>query len=122
MGSRHNTREIIGACSLLVVVTDKIYYFLKGAFIPTKRSYGAWSILNPPFIVPQTLKDPKYISQFSTSVSAKMDVSPVQSGSKCSSDFSIERILSDGSGRREENTESPNWLCCTRYQPPRIPR
>ncbi|KAI5643137.1 homeobox domain-containing protein [Phthorimaea operculella] len=51
-----------------------------------------------------------------------MDVSPVQSGSKCSSDFSIERILSDRATVRGSSAETPSWLCCTRYQPPRIPR
>ncbi|KAJ2953260.1 hypothetical protein O0L34_g840 [Tuta absoluta] len=53
-----------------------------------------------------------------------MDVSSVQSGSKCSSDFSIERILSDHATLRgtRADAEAPSWLCCTRYQPPRIPR
>ncbi|XP_052744152.1 homeobox protein MSX-2-like [Bicyclus anynana] len=46
-----------------------------------------------------------------------MDLSPV-SGAKCGSDFSIERILSDDSSREQ----TPSWLCCTRYQPPRLPR
>ncbi|XP_061384533.1 homeobox protein MSH-A-like [Danaus plexippus] len=50
-----------------------------------------------------------------------MNLTPIQSGSKCSSDFSIERILSEDK-RREEHVQSPNWLCCTRYQPPRLPR
>ncbi|KAG6460470.1 hypothetical protein O3G_MSEX012000 [Manduca sexta] len=50
--------------------------------------------------------------------------SPVQSTSKClRSDFSIERILSDDSGSSRERTiETPSWLCCTRYRPPRVPR
>ncbi|RVE55318.1 hypothetical protein evm_000216 [Chilo suppressalis] len=53
-----------------------------------------------------------------------MDLSPVQSSVKCgSSDFSIERILSNESvNQREQNVEPPSWLCCTRYQPPRVPR
>ncbi|CAK1552260.1 unnamed protein product [Leptosia nina] len=45
-----------------------------------------------------------------------MDLS---SNSKCSSDFSIDRILSDDSKSRDP---APSWLCCTRYQPPRLPR
>ncbi|XP_022817626.1 homeobox protein engrailed-1-B-like [Spodoptera litura] len=47
--------------------------------------------------------------------------SPVQSSAKCGSDFSIERILSSDS-KRSENVEVPDWLCCTRYRPPRLPR
>ncbi|XP_053614119.1 homeobox protein MSX-1-like [Plodia interpunctella] len=47
-----------------------------------------------------------------------MDVSPMSG--RCSSDFSIERILSEDSGRSRE--EAPSWLCCTRYRPPRLPR
>ncbi|XP_046971600.1 homeobox protein MSH-B-like [Vanessa cardui] len=51
-----------------------------------------------------------------------MNLSPVQSSAKCaSSDFSIERILSDDNKDREES-QVPNWLCCSRYQPPRLPR
>ncbi|XP_038206739.1 homeobox protein MSH-D-like [Zerene cesonia] len=50
-----------------------------------------------------------------------MNLSPAQSSSKCNSDFSIERILSDDSNSREV-TEAPSWVCCTRYQPPRLPR
>ncbi|CAH0594154.1 unnamed protein product [Chrysodeixis includens] len=50
-----------------------------------------------------------------------MDTSPVQSSSKCGSDFSIERILSSDS-RRSDNADVPDWLCCTRYRPPRLPR
>ncbi|KAF9823914.1 hypothetical protein SFRURICE_013451 [Spodoptera frugiperda] len=46
--------------------------------------------------------------------------SPVQSSAKCGSDFSIERILSSDS-KRSENVEVPDWLCCTRYRPPRLP-
>ncbi|KAJ0173722.1 hypothetical protein K1T71_010871 [Dendrolimus kikuchii] len=47
----------------------------------------------------------------------------VQSTSKCaSSDFSIERILSDDGRNKEESGDSPSWLCCTRYRPPRLPR
>ncbi|VVD04655.1 unnamed protein product [Leptidea sinapis] len=41
-----------------------------------------------------------------------MDLSTPPSNSKCTSDFSIERILSD-SCSREESGESPSWLCCT---------
>ncbi|KAL0869244.1 hypothetical protein ABMA27_007515 [Loxostege sticticalis] len=51
-----------------------------------------------------------------------MDVSPVQSSAKCGSDFSIERILSSDSGSGRSSSEPPSWLCCTRYQPPRLPR
>ncbi|XP_075983194.1 homeobox protein engrailed-1-B-like [Anticarsia gemmatalis] len=55
-----------------------------------------------------------------------MDTSPVQSTSKCGSDFSIERILrSDNTrhtGGRSDNVQVPDWLCCTRYRPPRLPR
>ncbi|XP_028178351.1 homeobox protein MSX-1-like [Ostrinia furnacalis] len=52
-----------------------------------------------------------------------MDVSPVQSSAKCGSDFSIERILSSDAGSgRSSSAEPPSWLCCTRYQPPRLPR
>ncbi|XP_026760830.2 homeobox protein MSX-1 [Galleria mellonella] len=53
-----------------------------------------------------------------------MDVPPVMSGAKCSnSDFSIERILSeDPRHRTVEQSETPSWLCCTRYKPPRLPR
>ncbi|KAF9414322.1 hypothetical protein HW555_007719 [Spodoptera exigua] len=47
--------------------------------------------------------------------------SPVQSSAKCGSDFSIERILSSDS-KRTDNVEVPDWLCCTRYRPPRLPR
>uniref|UniRef100_A0A2A4J1I3 Homeobox domain-containing protein n=1 Tax=Heliothis virescens TaxID=7102 RepID=A0A2A4J1I3_HELVI len=50
-----------------------------------------------------------------------MDTSPVQSSAKCGSDFSIARILSSDS-RRSDNVEVPDWLCCTRYRPPRLPR
>ncbi|XP_049704640.2 homeobox protein engrailed-1-B [Helicoverpa armigera] len=50
-----------------------------------------------------------------------MDTSPVQSSAKCGSDFSIARILSTDS-RRSDNVEVPDWLCCTRYRPPRLPR
>ncbi|CAG4986545.1 unnamed protein product [Colias eurytheme] len=50
-----------------------------------------------------------------------MDLSSAQSSSKCNSDFSIERILSDDSSSREVS-QAPSWLCCTRYQPPRLPR
>lgn len=43
-----------------------------------------------------------------------------RSGQKTSStDFSIERILSEEPRRP---TETPDWLCCTRYRPPRLPR
>ncbi|PZC75482.1 hypothetical protein B5X24_HaOG206023 [Helicoverpa armigera] len=49
-----------------------------------------------------------------------MDTSPVQSSAKCGSDFSIARILSTDS-RRSDNVEVPDWLCCTRYRPPRLP-
>ncbi|CAF4910460.1 unnamed protein product [Pieris macdunnoughi] len=49
-----------------------------------------------------------------------MDLS-AQANSKCTSDFSIERILSDDS-KKEEVSPAPSWLCCTRYQPPRLPR
>ncbi|KAJ8724021.1 hypothetical protein PYW07_008001 [Mythimna separata] len=51
-----------------------------------------------------------------------MDTSPVQSSAKCSSDFSIERILTSDSKRRTDHVEVPDWLCCTRYRPPRLPR
>ncbi|XP_061721457.1 homeobox protein GHOX-7-like [Cydia pomonella] len=47
-----------------------------------------------------------------------MDVSPVRSSR--GTDFSIERILSADSSR--ETPETPSWLCCTRYRPPRLPR
>ncbi|XP_063539404.1 homeobox protein MSX-1-like [Cydia strobilella] len=47
-----------------------------------------------------------------------MDVSPVRSSR--GTDFSIERILSADSSR--EAPETPSWLCCTRYRPPRLPR
>ncbi|KAJ8713928.1 hypothetical protein PYW08_007548 [Mythimna loreyi] len=51
-----------------------------------------------------------------------MDTSPVQSSAKCGSDFSIERILTSDSRRRTDHVEVPDWLCCTRYRPPRLPR
>ncbi|CAH2094516.1 unnamed protein product [Euphydryas editha] len=52
-----------------------------------------------------------------------MNLSSVPSSAKCSSsDFSIERILSDDSKGREESGPAPSWLCCTRYQPPRLSR
>lgn len=55
-----------------------------------------------------------------------MDTSPVQSTSKGGTDFSIERILSSDNTRRassrSENEQVPDWLCCTRYRPPRFPR
>ncbi|CAG9789205.1 unnamed protein product [Diatraea saccharalis] len=53
-----------------------------------------------------------------------MELSPIQSSAKCSSsDFSIDRILSNESGKnKEQKIEPPSWLCCTRYQPPRLPR
>ncbi|CAH0728434.1 unnamed protein product, partial [Brenthis ino] len=53
-----------------------------------------------------------------------MNISQVPSSAKCSSsDFSIERILSSNDSRSpEENSQIPSWLCCTRYQPPRLPR
>nr|XP_037876428.1 homeobox protein MSH-B isoform X2 [Bombyx mori] len=50
-----------------------------------------------------------------------MDPSSAQSTSKCNSDFSIERILSDDS-KNKEDKKVPDWLCCTRYRPPRLPR
>ncbi|KAM3962464.1 uncharacterized protein ACR2FA_003366 [Aphomia sociella] len=54
-----------------------------------------------------------------------MDSPPVMSGAKCgSSDFSIEKILSDDPVKcsKQETSETPSWLCCTRYRPPRLPR
>ncbi|XP_073950589.1 homeobox protein engrailed-2-A-like [Choristoneura fumiferana] len=52
-----------------------------------------------------------------------MDVSPVRSSKSGSSDFSIERILSEeSSSNREAPSDLPDWLCCTRYRPPRLPR
>lgn len=53
-----------------------------------------------------------------------VNMDSVRAGSKCGgSDFSIERILSDDTrSRREESAEVPEWLCCTRYRPPRLPR
>ncbi|CAB3246112.1 unnamed protein product [Arctia plantaginis] len=54
-----------------------------------------------------------------------MDTSPLQSTSKCGSDFSIERILRSDNPRltsRSEDVQVPDWLCCTRYRPPRLPR
>ncbi|XP_034834248.1 homeobox protein XHOX-7.1-like [Maniola hyperantus] len=50
-----------------------------------------------------------------------MNLSPMSSAKCGSSDFSIERILSEDSNR-EGSDEAPSWLCCTRYQPPRLPR
>ncbi|XP_072929506.1 uncharacterized protein [Epargyreus clarus] len=51
-----------------------------------------------------------------------MDSPSVQSGSKCSSsDFSINRILGETQSS-QERPDPPSWLCCTRYQPPRLPR
>ncbi|XP_039757894.1 homeobox protein MSX-2-like [Pararge aegeria] len=50
-----------------------------------------------------------------------MNLSPVSSAKCGSSDFSIERILSEDSNSGSSD-QAPSWLCCTRYQPPRLPR
>ncbi|XP_041969287.1 paired mesoderm homeobox protein 2-like [Aricia agestis] len=52
-----------------------------------------------------------------------MNVSRVQtSPNGTTSDFSIRRILSDDLRSSGDSSSAPSWVCCTRYQPPRLPR
>ncbi|GBP61190.1 hypothetical protein EVAR_28399_1 [Eumeta japonica] len=77
----------------------------------------------PPSIRPYKWSTWKILALVSRIYRVNMEVS--DNSRVASTDFSIERILSEEPRERrlrEDGCESTSWLCCTRYRPPKLPR